>query len=223
MAKQTKSTLENAQKILNDLEAKKSELSASRASDERELETISFAAHASEDQKALARLEALKQRAANREADMKSLDIALAVAKRNVETAKANEAAAEQKRLAGEARVIVDRIDSLFASADTHFKQAIDALRAADARIEELHRLGFAFPIALQIRANVIYALRTCLMPLPKYLWNELAQGGVRFPAPGERRTFSQFWAQMSASLGREIAARLGETKQKEAGENVAA
>jgi len=33
-----------------------------------------------------------------------------------------------------------------------------------------------------------------------------LLAGGVRFLAPGQRRTFSQFWSQMSASLGREIA-----------------
>src|SRR5262249_46925300 len=103
-----------------------------------------------------------------------------------------------------------------FASADTHFKEAFDALKAADSRIEELHRLGFAFPTALQVRANVIYALETCLMSLPKYLWNELSHHSLRFLAPGQRRTFSQFWSQMSASLGREIAARLGETKQKE-------
>src|SRR5262249_35664885 len=123
----------------------------------------------------------------------------------------------EQKRCAAEAKVIVDRIDSLFASADVHFKQAMDALAAADARIEELHGLGFAFPTAVQLRANAIYALETALMSLPKYLWNELARGSVRFLAPGQRRTFSQFWSEMSASLGREIAARLGETKnQKE-------
>jgi len=214
MAKTNKlSELENAQTILNNLETKAAEMAASRAADESELAALSFPAHAASDQKALARLETIKQRAANREADMKSLDIALAVAKRNVETAKANEAAAEQRQHAGEARVIVDRIDSLFASADVHFKQAFEALKAADGRIEELHGLGFQYPTAVQLRANVIYALETSLMSLPKYLWQELSRGGLRFLAPGQRRTFSQFWSQMSASLGREIATRLGEKR----------
>jgi len=146
---------------------------------------------------------------------MKSLDAAIAEAKRNVESAKANEAAAEQKRLAGEARVIVDRIDSLFASADTHFKQAFEALKAADGRIEELHQLGFAFPTALQVRMNVRFAFMTYLVALPKYWWNEIQYAGVQYPSPAERRTFSQFWSKMSASLSREIANRLGE-KSKE-------
>src|SRR5262249_1935893 len=176
---------------------------------------IALAAHTG-DQRAAAKLETIRERELRRQLDLTGIDAAITAAKQNVESAKANEAAAEQKRLAGEARVIVDRIGSLFEAADTHFKQAFDALKAADGRIEELHRLGFAFPTALQIRANVIYALETCLMSLPKYLWNELSRSGVRFLAPGQRRTFSQFWSQMSASLGREIATRLGETKRKE-------
>ena len=107
------------------------------------------------------------------------------------------------------------RIDSLFASADKHLTLALDALKAADGRIEELHRLGFAFPTAIQVRTNALFALQTYLMALPKYWWNELAHGGVRFLAPHERRSFQQFWSQMAGSIGREIAARLGE-KQKE-------
>jgi hypothetical protein len=210
------SALENAQKILHDLETKKADLAASCNADQRELESIAFAAHAAADQKALARLETIKSRAVNREADMKSLDAAIAEAKRNVESAKANEAAAEQKRLAGETRVIVDRIDSLFASADTHFKQAFDALKAADGRIEELHVRGFAFPTAIQVRASALFALQTYLMTLPKYWWNELSHGGVRFQAPHERRSFQQCWSQMATSIGREIGQRLGESKQKE-------
>jgi len=165
--------------------------------------------------KARKRLDEINAAIAAHGSELASFDAAIAVAQRNVESAKANEAAAEQKRCAAEARVIVDRIDSLFASADVHFKQAFDALKAADARIEELHRLGFAFPTAVQLRANIIYALETCLMALPKYLWQELSRGGLRFLAPGQRRTFSQFWSQMSSSLGREIAARLGETKNE--------
>ena len=206
----------DAQKIVDQLESKAAELAASCAADERELASISFEAHASEDQKALARLETIKARAVKRELDAKSLDAAVAEAKRRVAEAQAEEAKAEQKRCAGEARVIVDRIDSLFASADLHFKQAMDALVAADKRIAELHQLGFQYPTSVQLRANIMYALETCLMALPKYLCDELARSGVRFLAPHQRRTFSQFWSQMSANLGREIANRLGEKPNKE-------
>jgi len=134
------------------------------------------------------------------------------------ESLKKAEAAAAleaDRKLAGEARVIVDRIESLFASADLHFKQAFEALKAADGRIEELHQLGFAFPTALQVRMNVRFAFMTYLVALPKYWWNEIQYAGVQYPSPAERRTFSQFWSKMSASLSREIANRLGE-KSKE-------
>jgi len=211
----TKLSVPDAQKIVDNLEVRRADSAAQATADQREIESIALAAHTG-CQKSQAKLEVIKDRVIRREADLRSLDAAITAAKRNVETAKADEAAAEQKRCAAEARVIIDRIDSLFASADTHFKQAFEALNAADARIEELHRLGFPHPTAVQLRANMIYALETCLMSLPKYLWNELARGAVRFLAPGQRRTFSQFWQQMSATLGREIASRLGETKQKE-------
>jgi hypothetical protein len=217
MSKQTTklSAVENAQKTLHELEAKRAAAAASRENDERELEAVAFAAHTG-DQKALARLETIKSRAVNRQADMKSLDAAIAVAKQNVEAAKAAELAAEQKRIAEEARLIIDRVDSLFASADKHLALALDALKAADGRIEELHAKGFAFPTAIQVRTSALFALQTYFMALPKYWWNELSHGGVRFLAPHERRSFQQFWAQMAKSIGREIAARLGETKQKE-------
>src|SRR5262249_41634222 len=216
-------SVSDAQKIVDNLEARRADNAAQAAADQREIESIALAAHCG-DQKAQNKLEQLKDRAIRREADLRSLDAAITAAKRNVESAKASQAAAEQKRRAVAAREIIDRIDSLFASADTHFKQALAALNAADARIEELHQLGFPHPTAVQLRANIIFALETCLMSLPRYLWNELARGSVRFLAPGQRRTFSQFWQQMSESLSREIAARLGETKHnKEGGENVAA
>jgi hypothetical protein len=213
--------VEHAQKILHELESKRDAVTASGQNDQSELESVAFAAHTG-DQKAAAKLETLKERTLRRDLELKSVDAAIAVAQQNVEAAKAAELAAEQKRIAEEARVIVDRVDSLFASADKHLTLAFDALKAADARIEELHVRGFAFPTAIQVRTNALFALQTYLMALPKYWWNELAHGGVRFLAPHERRSLQQCWSKMAGSIGREIAARLGETKQKD-GENVAA
>jgi len=223
MSKQTTklNAVENAQKTLHELEAKRDAVAAFSQNDERELEAVAFAAHTG-DQKASAKLETLKDRALRRDLELKSIDAAIAVAKQNVEAAKADEVAAEQKRIAAEARLIIDRVDSLFASADKHLALALDALKAADGRIEELHARGFAFPTAIQVRTSALFALQTYFMALPKYWFNELSHGGLRFLAPHERRSFQQFWSQMATSIGREIAQRLGEVKQKD-GENVAA
>src|SRR5262249_25318878 len=154
-----------------------------------DMASVSYAAHTG-DQKAEAKLETLRDRAIRRDLEAQNLDSAIAEAKRRVAAAQADEAAAEQKQNAAQARVVVERIDELYASADVHFKQAMDALEAAEARIEEVHRLGFPYPTAVQLRANIIFALETFLVRLPKYMWDELSHGGLRYPSPAQRRTF---------------------------------
>ena len=103
----TKLSVSDAQKIVDNLEARRADNAAQAAADQREIESIALAAHCG-DQKAQNKLEQLKDRAIRREADLRSLDAAITAAKRNVESAKASEAAAEQKRCAAEARVIVE-------------------------------------------------------------------------------------------------------------------
>jgi hypothetical protein len=217
-AKQTsnENPIEAAERILAELHAQQDKTVKAREADDRELGSVSYAALAAGDKDAAEKLERVKDLALRRDLEIKAIRSAIAQAQHNLAEAKADEAAAEQKRCAGEARVIVDRIDSLFASADLHFKQAMDALLAADKRIDELHQIGFQYPTPVQLRANIVYALETCMTALPKYLWDELSRGGLRYPSPGQRRTFSKFWTDMSANLGREIANRLGEKPNKE-------
>jgi hypothetical protein len=212
--------IEAAEKVLANLIAKRSEVAAYSA-DELQMGEVAYLAQMG-DEKAVAKLEVLQKLANQRREQLSVLDPAIATAKLKLAQARANEVATEQRRAIEEARVIVDRIDSLFASADKHLTLALDALKAADGRIEELHVRGFSFPTAIQVRTNALFALETYLMALPKYWWNELSHGGVRFLAPHHRRSFRQFWAQTAKSLEREIAARLGAVKQKD-GENVAA
>ena len=175
---------------------------------------VALAAHTG-NVKARKRLDEINTAIATHESELASLGAAIKAAGESLKKAEAAAALEADRKLSGEARVIVDRIDSLFASADTHFKQAFEALKAADTRIEELRQLGFAFPTALQVRMNARFAFMTYLVALPKYWWNEIQYAGVQYPSPAERRTFSQFWSKMSASLSREIANRLGE-KSKE-------
>ena len=176
---------------------------------------VALAAHTG-NVKARKRLDEINTAIATHESELASLGAAIKAAGESLKKAEAAAALEADRKLAGEARVIVDRIESLFASADLHFKQAFEALKAADGRIEELHQLGFAFPTALQVRMNARFAFMTYLVALPKYWWNEIQHAGVQYPSPAERRTFSQFWSQMSASLSRQITQRLGEAKQKE-------
>ena len=220
MAKQTaarKVTNENsiqaAEAVIADLESKRAALVAARQQDDRDMGSVAYRAHSHGDPEANDQLDEYVESALKHDLQLKSIDAALEVARQKLADSKQAEALATDRKLAQEAREIADRIDALFASADKHLALAFDALKAADGRIEELHRLGFTFPTANQVRLNASFALQTYLMALPKYWWNELNHSGIRFLAPGERRTFSQLWARMVEPITRGIAARLGETK----------
>jgi hypothetical protein len=208
-------TVKKAETVIADLEAKRAACvkRGTELADERA--AVALDAHTG-NTKARKRLDEINAAIATHESELASLGAAIKAAGESLKKAEAAAALEADRKLAGEARIVVDRIDELFASADTHFKQAFEALKAADTRIEELRQLGFAFPTALQVRMNARFAFMTYLLALPKYWWNELQYAGVQYPSPAERRTFSQFWQQMSAALGREIAQRLGEAKQKE-------
>jgi len=207
-------TVKKAETVIADLEAKRAACvkRCTELADERA--AVALYAHTG-NTKARKRLDEINAAIATHESELASLGAAIKAAGESLKKAEAAAALEADRKLAGEARVIVDRIESLFASADLHFKQAFEALKAADTRIEELRQLGFAFPTALQVRMNARFAFMTYLVALPKYWWNEIQYAGVQYPSPAERRTFSQFWSKMSASLSREIANRLGE-KSKE-------
>jgi len=120
MSKTTKATnnVQSAQAIVDELEARKTEMAASRASDERELAEISFAAHGAGDQKALARLETIKARIVKREVDAKSLNAAVDEAKRRFADARNAEAMAEAARVAEEVAEIAGILRESGAEAD---------------------------------------------------------------------------------------------------------
>lgn len=215
MAKNTRTTndpVEIAERTLRVLQEKHDRLAEAGKADDAQAADLAFKAHTG-DLRAAAQIETLTDRSLKREYELKSIATAISVAQQKLNEAKQAEAQAADRKQAEEAREIADRVDMLFASADKHLALAFDALKAADGRIEELHRLGFTFPTANQVRLNASFALQTYLMALPKYWWNELNHSGIRFLAPGERRTFSQLWARMVEPITRGIAARLGETK----------
>src|SRR6516165_8932853 len=132
MSKTTKATnnVQSAQAIVDELEARKTEMAASRASDERELAEISFAAHGAGDQKALARLETIKARIVKREVDAKSLNAAVDEAKRRFADARNAEAMAEAARVAEEVAEIAGILRESGAEADKALARFIAATQS---------------------------------------------------------------------------------------------
>jgi hypothetical protein len=148
-----KPSVTDAQKIVDELEAKAAGLAASRTSDERELAEISFAAQVAEDQKSAARLETLKARIVKRGVDAKSLDAALAEAKRRLAAAQDAERLAEEHRVAEELLELSNMMREVGAKADKALKQFIEASNDLKKIIAATNQRALHNPSAQQLQS----------------------------------------------------------------------
>ena len=191
----------DAQKIVDQLESKAAELAASCAADERELASISFEAHASEDQKALARLETIKARAVKRELDARSLDAAIAEAKRRVVDAQNAEARAEAAKVAEEVAEIAGSIREEGAKADKALAQFIAAANNVKKCIVGLQQRGLGSPNSAQLQALGRRAILGALVDSP-------FAKEFEHVAPRERQNFAQFTSSWAAAIENAVGAK---------------
>src|SRR5262249_6636916 len=91
----------------------------------KELSEIAYAAHTGE-QKAQAKLEALKDRALRRDLEMKALASAIAESKRRVAAAQDAEARAEERRVAEELQELAQMMREAGKKADTGLAMMIE-------------------------------------------------------------------------------------------------
>src|SRR5262249_34843758 len=82
--------------------------------------------------------------------------------------------------------------------------------------VAKINALGFNHPSAQHLQSLGERAIRSMLV-------QSIFARSFEHIAPRERQNFNEFVGRWAESLEREIAARLGETKQKEGGEHVAA
>jgi hypothetical protein len=168
-------------------------LAETRASDERELASISFAAHASEDQKALARLETIKARTVKRELDAKSLNAAIAEAKRRVADAKDAEARAEAARVAEELAELAELLREAGAKADKGLAMLIEGSNDLRKVVQAINARGLGSPSAQQLQSLGSRAILGAIVNSP-------FAKAFEHIAPRERQNFIQFasaWADM--------------------------
>jgi hypothetical protein len=196
--------IEQATATLTKLEQKRAE-SIRRATELKDEQTsLAFAAHGKDDPRAQKRLAEVNRELAIHGNEVRGIDVALTEARKRVASAEAAAAQAEARKQAEAARKIAAEIAGRFKLADEHLAVALKHLLEANAAVEELHMRGFAFPSGRQIQVYANLAMTTWLMKLPNIWWKELADG-MRYLAPGERRTFTQFWTAMSTSVARSI------------------
>jgi hypothetical protein len=206
MSKTTKATnnVQSAQAIVDELEARKTEMAASRASDERELAEISFAAHGAGDQKALARLETIKARIVKREVDAKSLNAAVDEAKRRFADARNAEAMAEAARVAEEVAEIAGILRESGAEADKALARFIAATQSVSKCIAGLQERGVNSPNGAQLLALGRRAVLAAMIETP-------LRREFEHLSPRERTRFSEFCSGWANALLRNV----GKTKQE--------
>ena len=205
----TKLALEHAEKVLHDLEAKQADLAASRASDESEMASVSYEAHTG-NEKAAAKLEALRERALRRDLELKNIASAIQVAKERVALAQAEEAKAEQRRVAMEIQRLTKELREAGKLADEGLAMFLDATNAMHHIVSRFSTFGLGNPSAIQFVSLGERATRTVLM-------ETAFKRAFEVLPPGQRQSFASFTAEWAVMLDKATSAKLEQTKQKEA------
>jgi hypothetical protein len=208
------SALEHAEQTLHALESKQADLTASRASDESEMASVSYEAHTG-NEKAAAKLETLRERALRRDLELKNIASAIQVAKEKVALAQAEEAKANEMRIAMEVRGLLKSLRDAGAVCDEALATFAASSNVMKDIIQKMNALGFHHPSSTQFMSLGERAVRGMIVNTP-------FQRGFESIALRERKNFNEFVGQWCVSLEREIAQRLGETKPG-GGANVAA
>jgi hypothetical protein len=206
-AKQTanENSTEAAEGVLADLIAKRDSVAQARAADEAAMADVAFAAHTG-DQKSEAKLETLKERVLRKDLELRSIDSAVQVAKEKVALAQADEAAADQRRVALEVRGLLNSLRDAGTVCDEALATFAASSNVMKGIIQKINALGFAHPSGTQFMSLGERAVRGMLVNTP-------FARGFESIAPRERQNFNDFTGRWIESLEREISARLGETK----------
>lgn len=204
--------IEAAEKTLADLEKKREKATAMRTRDDDELARIAFHAHTG-DKDAGEKLTGIRERSVRREVDIKSLDAAIAVAKQNVEAAKADERAEAELVALTELRGLANILREAGRQADDALAVLNEAVSIMDDTVTSINRLGVSHPSHAQLMSLGERALKSALVGHP---WAR----GFEHVRPTERRNFAGFLNEWARALEQNINSKL---KQLEDGENVAA
>lgn|SRR5262245_49731332 len=147
-----KNGIENATKVLNDLEAKADALVQARADDAAEMAALAYAAHTG-DQRAEERLETLQGRAIKLDLEARNLDIAIMEARKRVAAAQNDERNAEEMKVAEELLELSQIMREAGAKADKGLKMLAEGLNDLRKIIIATQQRGLNNPSAQQLQS----------------------------------------------------------------------
>lgn|SRR5262245_28561235 len=198
----SKTKIEKATETLAKLEAKQVEFITSAAADEKELSEIAYAAHTGE-QKAQAKLEALKDRALRRDLEMKALASAIAESKRRVAAAQDAEARAEERRVAEELQELAQMMREAGKKADTGLAMMIEGANDLKKIVQATNERGLGNPSAQQLQSLGSRAILGAIVNSP-------FAKSFEHISPRERQNFASFASQWAQMIERAVTHKLG-------------
>jgi hypothetical protein len=205
MSKQ--SALEQAQAVIADLEAKYAACIARATEIVKQCDELAYSAHVQHDEESVAKLNRLHEEGMKTDHNLTSIKSALKVAQERLAAAEHDAAVKADKARALELREEVVKITEHMRIADEFFAAGIEALGAVNAGIDQVHRLGEPFPTAVQVKANIEFAIHTMIQTLPRPWWRDW----LRPLAPLQRRSLMGIWTPMARRLENIVRQHLGE------------
>jgi hypothetical protein len=200
----------DAEAMVAKLERQREKLARRQAEHDAERGRLAFAARAQGDVEAGRRLSEMADEAIRSEHAARDIEAALKTARARLEQEQRTAASAEDRCAAHKVRKLGNSIAERLAHVDALYEVAAAELNAANDEQAAINALGEAYPSAPQFRLGMIPAVQTSIMSLPQSWWRDWS----RFVPPGERRTFSAFWARIHGPLEGRIKQRLGEIER---------
>lgn len=209
MSKQTNSSVADAEAIVRDLEAKRTQHVQKGTELANGQAAIAYSAHTAGDASTKKRLAEIERALSDHATELRSLDAAVSEAQGRVATARAAEAEEQDRANAKAIRQVVKALGEHASVADDALHDLILAGTSLKECLDRLHQLGVASPRheALQVLGH--NALLTALMQSP---WKRYFEP----VAPNARRDFAGTIASWSSMIENGISARLGEAEQQQ-------
>ncbi|HZC56699.1 MAG TPA: hypothetical protein VE396_11750 [Xanthobacteraceae bacterium] len=205
--------LKKAEATAAQLEAKRIKLIARGVEIGDQRANVSYDAHASDNPKARAKLDAINAEIVVHASELASIEAAQKTAANRIATIKHQLAIAEDQAQARELREAVkvfvaagedlDEVLALLVTTSTAWREAL----------YKVHSLGSAFPSDQQVLVLGSAAVSTSLMLTP-------FKRDFQHLAPGERRNAADLSRTWAATIERNIKLRLGETEQQQEAEH---
>ncbi|SHK94303.1 hypothetical protein [Bradyrhizobium lablabi] len=213
MTKDIEKDIEKATRDLNSIEEQREALISRAKLLNKQREAVAFAAHTG-DAKAKEKLRTINLEDIGLASNIASVGAALVVARANLAAAQRAEAQAADRAKAEQIAGLNAQLKEQLEDADAALVDAMASVLAAKELLSQLHNLGVASPSDQMFRVNAVTCIKTAIQELPSPYINDFEFARL---APLQKKHFKNLAAAWCDQITNQIAARLGENKERAA------